>query len=564
MKNLEFKKAILLGLVFAFFCYSCKQNQFEKLDDVGSIAPKDIISKLKAAGFVIDEGFRPYKNGYLVEGDIFLTVDQITNLETSKGSSPNFRIEHFRTNNLVLGGTPRLITVYMDPAFSTYMHNACITAINRYNAVNLSLRFEKTNSTNADIRIVAIFSQSNLLGSSTFPSSGNPGNNIELNTFYYNNNRTDAATTIAHEIGHAVGFRHTDYMNRGFSCSQNANEGTANIGAVHVPGTPTTPVNGSWMLACSDNRDRPFTIEDVTSLKSIYGNLNFKTYEFESQVAPGKRLDVTSGSTSNGSAVQLYDDLNNVNQRWNLIDVGNGLYEIEPHVAPGKRLDLKGGINANGAQVQIYDYLNNSNQRWRLIDQGNGYYEIEPAAAPGKRLDVKNAVNANGATLQIWDDLNNTQQRWKLVDPMDNSIYYELEPQVAVGKRLDVVSGSTSNGASLQLWDDLNNNQQRWNLIDVGNGYYELAPKNSTSKRLDVVNGSTSNGASLQLWDDLNNTHQRWKLINVGNGYYELEPQVAPGKRLDVKNGSTSNGATLQLWENLDNTHQRWKLIPAN
>ena len=115
------------------------------------------------------------------------------------------------------------------------------------------------------------------LGSSGFPtSSGNPYNQIQLNTnpqaYGTNPDLGYVTSVIQHEMGHCIGFRHTDYFNRALSCGGTAtNEGTAGIGAVHIPGTPTKTFDaGSFMLACSSGTDRTFNANDVIALNYLY------------------------------------------------------------------------------------------------------------------------------------------------------------------------------------------------------------------------------------------------------------------------------------------------------
>ncbi|HAS41831.1 MAG TPA: peptidase, partial [Microscillaceae bacterium] len=67
--------------------------------------------------------------------------------------------------------------------------------------------------------------------------------------------------------------RHTDYFNRSISCGSGGNEGSAGVGAIHIPGTPTTNVNAntSVMNACFNSGSTGvFTSSDNTALNFLY------------------------------------------------------------------------------------------------------------------------------------------------------------------------------------------------------------------------------------------------------------------------------------------------------
>lgn len=287
MKKIYYALAILF-----LFTISCKkQNNTIKNE---SVITAIIIEKLKAAGFDTSEGLHRHRDGYIVEGDIFLTEQNIDSLVKNPKQkislSLNIKdklqlskdpIGHYVSNLLTVSSSVRNISIYINPSFQQYIKDGLELAIMRYNQLEFGLTFSSVqNSSSANIIISPSFIDPNnkqdnevaYLMAAGFPSNGNPYHQIYINTYYYNNSSfySDVASSIAHEIGHTIGFRHTDYMNRAFSCnnvSQGNNEGgTAN----HIRGTSSNPVIGSWMLACASGFDRPFIDEDILALNATY------------------------------------------------------------------------------------------------------------------------------------------------------------------------------------------------------------------------------------------------------------------------------------------------------
>ena len=231
-----------------------------------SQAVKDQITEL---GFSTND-VQKVDEGYLVEGDIILT-----NADLAAGwpASPRLRIaeeEQYNTNNLVSTGGGRTITVSASGTISAAFSTAIDHAIARYNAQNLQLTFQRVGS-GGDINI-RIVNTGQYIASSGFPTSGgDPYNTVKYAKKYTNYSDGFMTTVLAHEIGHCIGFRHTDYMDRSYSCGIGGNEGDGGVGANHIPGTPTGPDAASWMLAClSSTTDRPFNSNDVVALNYLY------------------------------------------------------------------------------------------------------------------------------------------------------------------------------------------------------------------------------------------------------------------------------------------------------
>ncbi|HEY6976834.1 MAG TPA: M57 family metalloprotease [Chitinophagaceae bacterium] len=264
------KKTLLSSAVIAFIALavvSCKKNNDAPVNTNELSAAE--VSMIKAAGLQPTGAIR-LNNKYLIEGDILLTADELRSLSSDNG--PNLIVansEQYRTTKLVKH-LPRTIKIGYSGTHSS-IATALANAVARYNARGLQISFQQLTSGTVDIIIVDVSGQV-YIASSGFPSKGDPYNTILFNVDYANWSSNTLTTVLAHEIGHCIGFRHTDYMDRSYSCGgAPVNEGDAGIGAIHINGTPTGPDPNSWMLACLSNGvNRPFNANDKKALKFVY------------------------------------------------------------------------------------------------------------------------------------------------------------------------------------------------------------------------------------------------------------------------------------------------------
>jgi len=163
----------------------------------------------------------------MVEGDLFLPDEDLNAL-------PNIKLpvlEQYRTTNLVRVNGSRTINISLADNLSS-ISEALNDAIARYNAEALTLKFQRVNR-NGEIKITLAPASAQYLASAGFPTTaGKPYKSIlfSLNTSAGQPIWT-VSSILAHEMGHCIGFRHTDYYNLAISCGGSAiYEGSAGVG----------------------------------------------------------------------------------------------------------------------------------------------------------------------------------------------------------------------------------------------------------------------------------------------------------------------------------------------
>ncbi len=230
---------------------------------------QEIISNLVKAGFPADDIM-------VVDETVYVGRDAHVTLEASREMLQTGKetAEQYRTTNLVNTSSVKKICINPTSTFNSYtrLSQGLDLAIQNYNQLGLAFTMARGPTTGCNANITATIT-TGAGGSAGFPSGGLPYNTINIGTGLNTYSVDVNEHVITHELGHAIGFRHSDYYNRSISCGGSAsNEGTAGVGATVIPGTPsTTTVGASIMNACFRSTETgEWTSTDITALNYLY------------------------------------------------------------------------------------------------------------------------------------------------------------------------------------------------------------------------------------------------------------------------------------------------------
>jgi Dual-action HEIGH metallo-peptidase len=257
-----FKKATVLAAICSAWTFGCSSEP-----QPGSLEERqEIIDNLVQAGY-------PVEDIMVVDGLVYAGRDAHVTLEASREMiEVAAGQEQYRTSNLV-GSTVTKICVIPTAQFNSYprLSAGLDLAIANYNSMNLRLTFARGSAGDCTATISAR-TTSGVGGSAGFPSGGKPYGTINIGTGLQNYSDDVNEHVITHELGHCIGFRHSDYYNRAISCGSGGDEGASNIGAILIPGTPSDArVGGSIMNSCfRSNESGEWSSSDKVALDYLY------------------------------------------------------------------------------------------------------------------------------------------------------------------------------------------------------------------------------------------------------------------------------------------------------
>ncbi|HEX8703595.1 MAG TPA: M57 family metalloprotease [Myxococcaceae bacterium] len=253
-----FKRAAVLGMSCGALLTGCGTGADPQSEN------EEIISNLIEAGYRADDIL-------IAEGAVYVGRDVRVSLEASQEMLQRGEgtAEHYRTNNLVNTSVVKKICLNPSSTFNNYsrLSQGLDLAIANYNSLGLSFTMARgpTTGCNANITVTTVAGTGSTSG---YPSNGYPYGQITLGTGLQNYSTDVSEHVITHQLGHTLGLRHTDYFN---AASCGGSEGAAGVGAVLIPGTPTSdPL--SIMNSCffSSNSTGEFSQYDIVALTYLY------------------------------------------------------------------------------------------------------------------------------------------------------------------------------------------------------------------------------------------------------------------------------------------------------
>ena len=266
----------------------------------------------------------------------------------------------------------------------------------------------------------------------------------------------------------------------------------------------------------------------------------------------GLSLDLSDGSTKDGTQIQQWGLSGGSHQEWRLVAVDDEYFKILSMKDESKCIAVDGTDNSDGLNVVLQTYNGSDNQLFKLVQDGAFYGIVSKVSENNSCLDVYDWSEENGGVIKQWNYWGGACQSWKLTP---------VRPEVEDGKYTirNLNSGlfiSDDNGNVIQ------GDKENWSLAKQKDGTYII--QSNDGKALTIENSSGSDGANIALADITGDSSQKFDLYCNSDGSYTLLSAVSDGKSCaDVFGISLESGANICQWNYWGGDGQKFILEPA-
>ena len=321
----------------------------------------------------------------------------------------------------------------------------------------------------------------------------------------------------------------------------------------------------------------------ILNEKDTFGS-NYKNGNYTIQVSANesKVVDIASGSTQEGSKVQIYSSNGTEAQGFYIEKQANGYYTIK-NVKSGRYLTAPTGYTTVRNGTKVYQRLNCSElaKLW-MIRKTNGSYILSSAYDGNYVLDITSAKIADGTVLQLYKGNGTVAQQWQFVPYVTiqekterllaNSKTNIENKLIQSGKAYNIVGyghanygietagGSYANAANVQLYHLNGTEAQGWYVTFDDNGYATFINVKS-GKALDVNAASSANCTNIQQYTSNQTKAQKWIITGDAEHGYVLLSALDINKALDLNAAKYTDCSNIQLYQTNGTSAQTWFFV---
>ncbi|GHT79023.1 hypothetical protein FACS1894104_3040 [Actinomycetota bacterium] len=323
--------------------------------------------------------------------------------------------------------------------------------------------------------------------------------------------------------------------------------------------------------------------------------------------ASGLYLDITGGSSENGTGIQLYKSNSTPAQKFRInpismdTAIAPGVVSFTPITQAAKRIDIPQASQVSGTQAQVWNSNKTFAQKFNASLNNDGSYSFSALSSGQYLSDANNLI----CQIQVSGVVNN-EQKWRLIyvvggtalqnvgtgrivdlsgnvlvpksvsisSPFDvpataaftisralavEEGYYVINSAIE-GKALDVEAGSLASGANVRIWTPNGTGAQIWKLSYNTDGSMEILNAKSF-KALDVASGDANSGANVQQWNVNGTAAQKWTITPSQGGYFNIGSLL--GTTLDIAGGVNAGDPNVIVASPNGSVSQNFKFTPT-
>lgn len=265
----------------------------------------------------------------------------------------------------------------------------------------------------------------------------------------------------------------------------------------------------------------------------------------------GKALDLTDGSTADGTNIQQWTLTGGSHQEWRVRAETDGYCSIRSMADERKAITIRDG------NVELVLYTGADTQLFQLVQERGSYGILSKASNATTGLDVFEWSTENGGNISEYEYWGGDCQLWN---------FTPVQPAVSDGT---YVIRSALSGLLLNAAVDTNGGiahqdrvDQVWKVTKLLNGFCTI--QDAKGMALTIQDGSGADGQDVVLTPYTGERDQQFRFHANADGTYAILTAVSEeASGLDVYGISLEAGAKICQWNYWAGTGQKFVLLPA-